>query len=504
MVAGYGAGAFAVPASSLLARDQTAPAYFGLHPFIEAHPEAVFIRMTRVAAKSDSEAKKAEGYALAEKIFSLRDTPGIPLSHKLAIKPNLTATSGTGTTNAIVTDPFVVEGFIEGAKKVVGLPAGQVYLREGLMVSQPGCGYVEMAQRTGAHYGDDDSRAPVTRECPDGVVFRRTKYLGPFNYPDSCLINFAKFKSHAMGLTLCVKNLQGTNIRPYIRFCGGIQEAIAEDFQPDAQEHVEALYRKHLQAGMPRWDAEKGEWMEMWIQRTIDHYSLIRQNVTLNIIEGVFGQNGNGFNHGPGPEAMPEIFMTNMLIFGRDAFNVDVIGHWLGGHEPGNFGLFHIGRERGVSGTLNPMNIPVYLWEDDGPRLTPLDQFKRTPLATLYLAKSGEPQYHMCNEPFVYPAETSSACLSGGEEPGFRVLGVNRPQHGPSSVVIEYNLPAAVNASLELYSQAGDRLAVLAQGRQARGIHAAEWKTQQAPAGAYVCRMRAAGRDQRRRITLAG
>ncbi len=503
MVAGYGAGALAGPAATLLARERTAPAYFGLHPFIESHPEAVFIRMTGVASRNDSDAKKAAGFSFANRIFTLRDTPGIPLTHKLAIKPNLTAAGGMGTANAIVTDSFAVEGLIEGVKKL-GIPAGQIYLREGLMVTQPGVGYVELAQRTGAHYGDDDSRAPVTKECPGGVVFRRTKYLGPFNYPDSYLINFAKFKSHAMGLTLCVKNLQGTNIRPYIRFCGGIQDVIADDFQPDAQDHVQALYRKHLQAGMPRWDTEKGEWMEMWIQRTIDHYTLIKPNLGLNIIEGVYGQNGNGFNHGPGPEAMPEIFMTNMLIFGKDAFNVDVIGHWLGGHEPGNFGLFHVGKERGVSAALNPANIPVYMWEDSGPKLTPISDLKRTPLSTLYLAKSGEPQYHMVNEPFAYPVESRSACFTGGEKPGIRVLGVNRPGCGGSSLVVEYNLPSDGHASLELYNIAGDRVGVLARGPRVRGVHAAEWNAHRTAPGTYVCRMKAGGFDQSKRITLVG
>jgi len=140
-------------------------------------------------------------------------------------------------------------------KKTVGLPAGQIYLREGLMTSQPGSATSNSPSARVRHYGDEDSRTPVTRECPDGVVFKRTKYLGPFNYPDSYLINFAKFKSHAMGLTLCVKNLQGTNIRPYIRFCGGVQEAIADDFQPDAegrcsQPSIESISRPACRGGM--------------------------------------------------------------------------------------------------------------------------------------------------------------------------------------------------------------------------------------------------------------
>ena len=198
------------------------------------------------------------------------------------------------------------------------------------MVEQPTTGYAEMARRTGVHYGDDHSRTPTTKECPDGVVFRRTKYLGPFAYPGAFLINVAKHKTHSMGLTLCVKNLQGTNVPPYIRFCGGLNPALAADFQPDAQGHVDALYEKHLKAGLPRWETAKGPWMEMWAQRTIDHYALIQPSVGLHVIEGIYAQNGDGFDGGPGTSGLPEVFMTNVLVFGRDAFRVDIVGHWLG------------------------------------------------------------------------------------------------------------------------------------------------------------------------------
>jgi hypothetical protein len=101
--------------------------------------------------------------------------------------------------------------------------------------------------------------------------------------------------------------------------------------------------------------------------------------------------------------------MTNMFIFGKDAFRVDIIGHYLAGHEPGNFGLFHIAKERGVSTALNPRNIPIYLWQDSGPELSPLDRIPRTPLSTPYLAKPGEARYHLCNEPFAYAPEPVSA-----------------------------------------------------------------------------------------------
>ena len=345
--AGYGAASLAAPAQALAARGLSAPAYFGLHPFLEAHPEAVFVRTTKVAEKNDAEAKLREGFALAQRILTLRDAPGVPLTHKVVIKPNLTATSGAGLTRAIVTDPFVVEGFLESMKRT-GIPAEAIYVRESLYRDQPGIGYSDMARRTGVHYADDDSRSPTVKDCSDSLVLKRTKFLGPYVYPDSYVINIAKFKTHTMGLTLCVKNLQGTNVPPYIQFCAGIQQEIREAFQADAQSRTDELFARHKRAGLPRWDAKGARAMEMWAHRTVDNYELLKPTIGLNIIEGVYAQNGDAFNSGPGPGGKPQIFLTNVLLFGKDAFRVDIIGHYLAGHEPGNFGLFHIAKERGA------------------------------------------------------------------------------------------------------------------------------------------------------------
>ena len=130
---------------------------------------------------------------MARRIFSRRDSPGQSPSDKFAIKPNLTAVEGRGLNFAIITDPYVVEGLIDGLRHA-GVRAGNIYARDALNVDQPGIGYEEMSQRSGAHYSDHDCRSPMPKECPDGVVFRRTKYLGPFNYPDAHLINVAKLK----------------------------------------------------------------------------------------------------------------------------------------------------------------------------------------------------------------------------------------------------------------------------------------------------------------------
>ena len=95
-----------------------------------------------------------------------------------------------------------------------------------------------------------------------------------------------------------------------------------------------------------------------------------------------------------------------MLIFGRDPFRVDIIGTWLAGHEPGNFGLFHIARERGLTTVVNPWEIPVYLWNRYSPQPLYLRDMKRTPLVTPYLRRDyngqNEAEYHLVDEPLDY------------------------------------------------------------------------------------------------------
>jgi hypothetical protein len=499
---GFGLAAVAAPDEWGFAGTPANPANpLRLHPFIEAHPEAVFIRRTKVAVKTDAEAIRRETLAFARQVFRLEKGPGTA-SPTVAIKPNLTSTKNTGLTYAIITDTHAVEGLVQGLEEL-GVDPASIFVREGLHREQATTGYAELAKRAGIHYGDDVARTPTTIECPGGVVFRRTKYLGPFAYDGTFVVNVAKYKAHSMGLTLAVKNLQGTNVPPYIRFCNDLVPAIAADFQPDALAHVEALFQKHRKAGLPRWETSQGAWMERWVERTIDHYALIGPKVGLHVIEGIYAQDGDAFDGGPGPSGLPNIFMTNMLIFGRDAFRMDIVGHWLGGHEPGNFGLFHVARERGVSTALDPKNIPVYEWTDDGPKLTSLEKFERTPLLTPYLAKPGEAKFHMVNEPYAYAPETKAACLSGGDRPSLRALGHVPGADGRSSLVAEYALPADGPASLEVFDSWGERVGVVAQGRLGRGVHAASWHPGRLTAGEYWFRLQAGGVELLRKAALA-
>jgi uncharacterized protein (DUF362 family) len=337
----------------------------------------------------------------------------------------------------IITDVKFTEGLIEGMKEL-GFRSKDMYLREGNWLKDGFCptdvintGYVEMAERTGIHslYFDsgpritdlttetlDEGLEVVWKDTPDGVVFKRIGYVAPYNQDGSWLLNVAKFKTHYMGMTLCAKNLQGMCVTPHVHFCEGVEatsghpEHVLKDFQPDFVARINALYAQHLADGFPRWDRpgqgfDGGYGMETWAQRTCD--SLTVTKVGLNVIEGIYGRNGNGFMNGPGLDGKPEDFMTNLLIFGKDAFRVDLIGTWLAGHEPGNFCFFHIARERGLSTVVNPVDIPLYRWDKDNPQQASLGDFARTPLVTPYLRQDYNGQtealYHLVDEPFDYP-----------------------------------------------------------------------------------------------------
>jgi len=539
VIAAAGAAAFIDPVDVFVKRAIAAPNYFGLHRFIEAHPEAVFIKHTNVPVKTDSEAKKQAGIELAAEIFTLRDTPGIPLSRMVAIKPNLTCVGWTNSAAkneeamGILTDYDFVEGVIEGMK-TVGLPADGMYMREGNWLGDSYCPadsfvspYLDVAERTGAHLTDfptgrkitqlrlntlEEGSEVVWKDCPDGVVFKRIGYVAPFNHPDSWLLNIAKFKCHSMGMTLCAKNLQGMCVHPHIHFCEGVTKTsgypanVRGDFQPDFEGNVDRLYDLHLDAEIPRWDKPGGNggyWMETWAQRTCD--SLAVTDTGLNIIEGIYGRNGNAFMAGPGPGGKAEDFMTNVLIFGKDPFRVDIIGHWMGGHEPGNFGLFHIARERGLSDTINPATIPVYFWENGNPALTPLSHLERTPLVTPYLRQNydgqQEAEYHLVDEPFRYGPVTAVESFSKRkadartqeQKPTAYILGQNFPNPFNGSTIIEYQLLENGHVTLEIYNSSGLRIDVLVNGWQGKGIHMASWDAGTRASGVYFYRFKTKG-----------
>jgi uncharacterized protein (DUF362 family) len=419
-LAAGGAAVALNPAELFASQRGLASPYFGVHSFVESHPDAVFIMRTNVDVKTNATAIIQAGLTFGSSVFVPMTTPGIPTSNRIAIKPNIVYMPSSDVQYmGIVTDPHFVEGVIQSLK-LLGFAGSQFYLRE---VNYPdmfaNSGYTQMAARTGADLRAMDQPVGTIPESdlqwvdvPNGKWFKRIPYLWPVNAPNTWLLNISKFKTHSMGMTLCAKNLQGTIAQPYVVHCTPYNETWnlnADHVQPNAKAQILADYERHVSMGIPRWDrpgeADGGLRMECWAARCIDNNSVTHPG--LHIIEGVYGREGP-FEEGPGPSGEGLDHMTNMIIFGKNPFHVDNVGLWLGGHDPRNFGLIHIAFERGMSTIWNPQDIPLYEWHADGSAVaTSLGNFTRANLRTQYLRRDydgqTENEWHLVNEPYEGP-----------------------------------------------------------------------------------------------------
>jgi uncharacterized protein (DUF362 family) len=406
-----------VPRSGICAAD-AARKYFSPHPFIEQNPKAVFIRRTHAAHKMDAEAKRREGLRLAQAIFVARDDAGVPITHRVILKPNVTSLAsrtrnaeelwGTGT------DPQFYEGLVLGLQQ---LGVSRFHFIDSTSYADWNIrGLLDINDRLGVVTEDPERRMKHLREgwktnwstVPDGVVFKRIPHYAPVNEPDTWLLNVAKWKAHSMGLTQTVKNEQGLVAHPSTTFCGGWRAVlgVSDDVKPDINPRVETLvngfFESHRQLGYSRYDSRGSGGngvrllpidQEIWAHKTCDNMSTLTTGLAM--VEGICGRDGDGFYTG-------DDYLTNIVFFGKDKFRVDLIGLWLAGHEPGNVHLYRIAKERGLSDTFNPWEIPVYEWTDDGPVSRQLTDFPRTPLKTVYLPREGEASLHLLDEPFDY------------------------------------------------------------------------------------------------------
>jgi len=526
-----GSAGYSKTVHSLTSRRQDSSGFFGVHPFIENHPEAVFIIKTNVDRKDNSEAKYQAGFDLARSVIVPRseEDGGVPISNLIPVKPNLTCRGKWDSkwteedTKGVVSDADFVEGIIDGMKEL-GIDGSQFFIRE---VNCPedfeidgfgdpfNNGEGGVAGRTGAELRDMTDEIGVINEedvvwsdVPGGYYFSKIPHLAPVNAPDTWLLNIAKLKAHGMGVTQSVKNLQGTVVHNYQRFGSGYRwiDMEPEHQNPNGFMDIITSYRKNKEV-IPRWDKsgqsfDSGLGMETWAHMSVDNHSVLKTG--LNIVEAIFSRDGNGFVRGPGENGLSQEFLTNFIILGMNPFYVDNIGHWLAAHEPGNFGLFHIAQQRGMIDTFNPHEIPVYEWMPDGTAVqTPLEEFERTPLVTYYLRRNykgqTEDEYHLCDEPFDYPSISVKDKIT---EPKAIVLNQNFPNPFNPFTSIEYAIPGDGNVQLEIYNAAGQVVDVLVNGYQRSGSHMAVWNTNNYSSGVYFYRLSFGSYSELKKMTL--
>ncbi|MFH1566585.1 MAG: T9SS type A sorting domain-containing protein, partial [Gemmatimonadota bacterium] len=280
------------------------------------------------------------------------------------------------------------------------------------------------------------------------------------------------------------------------------------DLNPNYRADAQALYERHLEAGVPRWDRpgtidnwNSGAGMETWAQKTLDNH--LASTGGLHIVEGIYGRDGH-FMDGP-HDGVAQDFMTNLVLFGLNPFKVDLVGFWLGGHEPGNVGLFHSALDRGFTDLVNPHGVPLYAWNGGAPERVSLADQERTPLLTYYLQRDyngqTEPRWHMVDEPYDYGPLTA-VTEEAGTRPQAFVLGQNYPNPFNPTTTIQLALPRDSQVRLEVYNSYGQVVDVLVDGWRPAGAHALSWNAGQRASGTYFYRLTTPGFEETRRMVL--
>lgn len=263
-----------------------------------------------------------------------------------------------------------------------------------------------------SHYGKKDLNWHRVSLKP--MVWKNIPTFRPIGDKDNFFINMPKLKCHNLGqTTLSIKNLQGAIPIGYGQFCNNwaSMEYLSKksymtnfnrDFVKDYYQNVESAFLKHRAAGFKYWDTEnayaiyeaKGGWEafrkikndikkvqefmkdipkpfvdseefkksipgalmwdEQWCQRAIDAASAIKPDI--NIIEGIIGRDGSGFDVGKDE-------LCNVLVIGCSMTELDSVGTYIMGHDPNELFYTRIAKERGL-GECDPEKIDLYWIRD--------------------------------------------------------------------------------------------------------------------------------------------
>ena len=351
---------------------------FALQPFVQEHPEAVFVWRTRMASMEEYTPENLTeiGRCVAGDLLCSID--GDP--QNFVVKPNICGGPREGEDPSAwrhqpgeSTNVDVVRGFLEEMTEL-GVGSEQITVTEGrstldLTHILRYSGYEYMCQELGVRlfnngrdpYGPDDLN---WIDLPQGVVFREIPIVRPVNDPGVDLINIATMKAHGLALTtLCVKNLQGLVAYGYKHFCHHMEilERGENRYTPEVLSHFRTDLRRVLEPGCRRHQQEDPEWDlrdELYANRACDNLLAIRPMIS--IVEGVLARGGTGYRRG-------EDMLANTLVAGINPVHVDAVATYLMGQDPDRPNYLRIAAERGF-GSRDPFAVEIFLMGEDGPR----------------------------------------------------------------------------------------------------------------------------------------
>jgi uncharacterized protein (DUF362 family) len=266
---------------------------------------------------------------------------------KVTLKPN--ATSGERFANpelGVGTHPAFIAGMV-GYLKQHGARHKGIYIVEDPRDSNDnnprhwkGTGYLEVAEQTGVKLRCPTTYTCVRRNVPHPFVHSTRCVSRMAVAPDTVLINVPKLKTHNLAITtLCMKNLMGLDSVFDRHYC----------YQAFAQLSVE--WQKDL--------STKRQWMtramhELWQLGLAHRLADLSQVIIpqLNVVEGVVGRDGTGFNRGTN-------YPYGLVAAGINTVAVDSVVSYIMGFNPRELIYLQVAQEAGL-GCNDIAQLKVY------------------------------------------------------------------------------------------------------------------------------------------------
>lgn len=317
-----------------------------LHPWLN-DPQAVLISHTPPTEPVQWKDFHRAGHRILEAMQIRLD------GEKVVIKPNGTvAESFANPDTGITTHPSFVHGMIDYLHGH-GAARRRVFILEDPRNrddNEPrhwrGTGFPEVAAQTGAQL-----RCPTTYTCVRKAVSHPHVHA-TFNVSrlavasNTVLINVPKLKTHNLGITtLCLKNLMGVVSVFERHFCAQAWREMPVEVRGDSRPGEAALSK-----------AMHEQWQEGLAHRLADLAQVVQPQ--LNVVEGIVGRDGTGFQNGKN-------YTLGLAVAGINMVAVDSVVSYLMGYDPQTLIYLKIAAEAGLG--INDMRcLSIYIVQEDG------------------------------------------------------------------------------------------------------------------------------------------
>ncbi|MBN2392338.1 MAG: DUF362 domain-containing protein [Anaerolineae bacterium] len=272
---------------------------------------------------------------------------------KVVIKPNGTvAERFADPDTGITTHPRFVQGMIEYLH-THGATRRRVFILEDPRNSDDneprhwrGTGFPEVAAQTGAQLRCPTTYTCVRKTVPHPHAHATLNVSRLAVVPDTVLINVPKLKTHNLGITtLCLKNLMGTVSVFERHFCAQAWREIPDEVRSESRPGEIALTR-----------AVHEQWQEGLARRLADLAQIVQPQI--NVIEGVVGRDGTGFQNGKN-------YALGLAIAGINMVAVDSVASYLMGYDPQSLIYLKIATEAGPG--INDIHmLSIYVVQENG------------------------------------------------------------------------------------------------------------------------------------------